>query len=713
MRNILRTGRLPLGFVALWFLKPCSVLAGDEIIVPVSVSASTTWAGVAGYVSPQYLIDGSGLTGTGREATHTNASADHLFWHSDVPVTVAAQWIEFDLGAAYNVSNALIWQLDQQGGTSRGVQWFTISVAGTNHSFSTCSAYNFLEQATDLPQTPAQVVPLLAQNIRYVRFEVHMNWGADGIVGLGEVRFEGGAPEPPATDTILLPVAAAASSFYDYLGHYTPQWLTDGSGLTGVGRQATHSNANGWDLFWHSDGNGVAGQWVEFDLGAAYDVTNALVWQLAQQGFLARGVAYFTLSVAGPDHVYSTYSQNNLLAQATGAPEEPVQVFPLAASNIRYIKLEIQSNYGDQYVGLSEVRFEVAVPELSADEVVTLTPSRASASTAYPYLGYYEAPFMIDGSGLTGTGRRATHSNADGAGLFWNSDIGIVTSEQWAEFDLGAVYDVKSALIWQLAVKNATKTGVKAFAIKIAGPDHAFSTYSTDNTLNQGSDQPEQFPRVLPLLATCVRYVRFEIQSNWGRTDHSVGLSEVRFEVAPPETNAFIRIPFATDVSSSYVDNPKQHMIDGSGLAGTGLTATHANGLGQTSMWLSDYGQATNEWVEFDLGAELRLVSAAIWQYNQTVGSIGNLTSEYVKRGIKRMTIYTAGNDKNYAEYGSVSLDRALGLVAEPVQLVSLKADRARYVKFAVNATWGEPGMTGLSEVRFLYKRTGTLFNVH
>ena len=117
MRNILRTGRLPLGFVALWFLKPCSVLAGDEIIVPVSVSASTTWAGVAGYVSPQYLIDGSGLTGTGREATHTNASADHLFWHSDVPVTVAAQWVEFGLGAELRLVSAAIWQYNQTVGS--------------------------------------------------------------------------------------------------------------------------------------------------------------------------------------------------------------------------------------------------------------------------------------------------------------------------------------------------------------------------------------------------------------------------------------------------------------------------------------------------------------------------------------------------------------------------------------------------------------------
>jgi len=362
-------------------------------------------------------------------------------------------------------------------------------------------------------------------------------------------------------------------------------------------------------------------------------------------------------------------------------------------------------------VGLSEVRFEVAVPEPNVTDV-TLAPLGVTASTAFPYMGSYEAQFMIDGSGLTGTGRRAMHSNRDGAGLFWNSDIGIVTSEQWAEFDLGAPYDLKNALIWQLAVENATQTGVKAFTVKVAGPDHVFSTHSTDTVLNQGSDQPEQFPRVLPLVAPGVRYVRFEIQSNWGRIDRSVGLSEVRFEVARPETNAFIRIPVANEVSSSYADNPKRYVIDGSGLTGTGLAATHENGLGQSSMWLSDYGDVTNEWVEFDLGTELKLVSAAIWQYNQTSGSIGNLSADYITRGVKRMTIYTAGNNKSYTEYGSVQLDRALGFAEEPAQLVGLKARGVRYVRLAVNATWGDAQMAGLSEVRFLYRRTGALFSL-
>jgi len=156
--------------------------------------------------------------------------------------------------------------------------------------------------------------------------------------------------------------------------------------------------------------------------------------------------------------------------------------------------------------------------------------------------------------------------------------------------------------------------------------------------------------------------------------------------------------------------NPKKYMIDGSGLTGTGLAATHTNGLGQTSMWLSAVGLVTNEWVEFDFGWEIDLVSTAIWQYNQNQNSDLSPNASLLNRGVKSMTIYTAGNGKSYKEYGKVSLAKGQGTVEEPVQIMRLKSEGVRYVKFAVNKNWGDGNMVGLSEVQFLYtKRLGTL----
>jgi len=332
-----------------------------------------------------------------------------------------------------------------------------------------------------------------------------------------------------AGDSLIVPVSATASSTYGtppYL--YGPQWMVDGSGLTGSGRMATHTNANSTNLFWHSNGTAVPGQWVEFDLGATYDVTNALIWQLAQSGLTSRGVQTFTISVAGDDHVFSAVATTNLNI-ATGSPNEPVQVRPLVAGEVRFVRFTIQSNYGNQYVGLSEVRFEGALTVFAP----LIVPVSATASSNYgsqPYL--YGPQWLIDGSGLSGTSRRATHTNANSTNLFWHSNTGIVVSNQWVEFDLGATYQVTNALVWQLAQQNNTSRGVQAFTISVADPDRIFSVCSTNNLLNLATGLAAEPVQMVPLVATNVQYVRFNIESSWGASD-IVGLSEVRFDGVP------------------------------------------------------------------------------------------------------------------------------------------------------------------------------------
>ena len=350
----MKTGWVLSAVVALCLLKPCAAFAADSVITPVSVSASSRYAA---WGEPVSMINGSGLTGTGRMATHTNANLQYLFWHSDGS-TVSNQWVEFDLGSTYNVSNALIWQLAQVGMTGRGVQAFTMRVAGEDRVFSTVSTTN-LNIATGSANEPVQVRPLVAEDVRYVRFTIQSKFTGGGeYVGLSEVRFEGAVSVPVP---LIVPVSATASSNYGtppYL--YGPQWLIDGSGLTGTGRYASHTNANATNLFWHSNTPVVVpNQWAEFDLGAVYHLTNALVWQLAQAGMTDRGVQKFTISVADDDYAFSTYSTNTPLARATGLANEPAQVVPLVATKVRYVRFNIETNWGASgIVGLSEVRFD-------------------------------------------------------------------------------------------------------------------------------------------------------------------------------------------------------------------------------------------------------------------------------------------------------------------------------------------------------------------
>jgi hypothetical protein len=703
--------------VAMVLAAAMSVRAEDVIIrTPVSVSAKSFYN--ASY-SPDYTINGSGLTGTGRLATHTNANAANLFWHSASGL-VTNEYITFDLGESCHVTNALIWQLAQVSNTNRGVRTFTIAVAGPDYTFTTLSTNNTLAIASGSANEPVQVVPLLAGGIRYVRFWVESNYGSADMVGLSEVRFEILHVEPYVREQVTIaPRAATASTFYN--SSYSPDWMIDGSGLKGgFGREATHTNANVGNVFWHSNtGIIVSNQWVEFDLGLPYHVTNALVWNLGQANLSNRGVKDFTIKVAGADYQFTTLSTGNRLAQAaTDGVQVPVQVVPLLAENVRYVRFNIESNWGASgIVGLSEVRFEVLHAEPHPTAMV-LCPAFAAPSSRYSSGEDFSGDGLLNGTSVIGTGRDARHLNTGDFKTFWHSNTGTVIPNQWVEFDLGGLYDVTNALVWQLTQTSQSRRGIKRFTVQVAGYDHAFTTFSTNNALFIAQVKSDYEPvQVVPLGATGVRYVRFNVETNWGAGD-VVGLGEVRFEVAPVpalNTNGTLRLAVTNAASSAFVNNPPRYLIDGSGLTGSGLAATHTNGLGQTSMWLSETNNVINEWVEFDLGAEVDLLSGAVWQYNQTRAGDGSEALANLLRGARALTIYTAGSSKSYTEYGAARLAKGTGTASEPAQFIRLEKQGVRYVKFGFKGNCGENNdRVGLSEVRFIYKkRNGTLILVN
>ncbi len=330
---------------------------------------------------------------------------------------------------------------------------------------------------------------------------------------------------------VLAPVSVSTSTSYSGWGE--PIAMINGSGMTGEGRSGTHTNANERYLFWHSNGTTVSDQWAEFDLGREYYVAYALIWQLAQDNvsLLDRGVKDFTIRLAGEDHVFTDFSSETMTMAVLGEANVPAQIFAVGELGVRYVRFEIDSNYGDQYVGLSEVRFEVSAPP-PIDGVFTLAPQVATASTFYSDGTGYGPQFMVDGSGMTGNNRSATHTHLNATKLFWHSD-GTTVSNQWVEFDLGNIYTITNALIWQLAQSNLTARGVQDFDIDVAGTNHVFTSYSTGKTLNRATVDPDQFCQIIPLYTQDVRYIRFDINSNFG--DTYVGLSEVRFEVILPE----------------------------------------------------------------------------------------------------------------------------------------------------------------------------------
>ena len=73
----------------------CEAEEGPAILAPAYVATRTTHMHMASsqFCLPYYMIDNSGMTGAGREATHIHQNAAKLFWHSLPGSVHAEQWL--------------------------------------------------------------------------------------------------------------------------------------------------------------------------------------------------------------------------------------------------------------------------------------------------------------------------------------------------------------------------------------------------------------------------------------------------------------------------------------------------------------------------------------------------------------------------------------------------------------------------------------------
>ncbi len=211
----------------------------------------------------------------------------------------------------------------------------------------------------------------------------------------------------PAMGDVITPVEVVATSEFgavDFLGlsDVFAEDLIDGGGLSDIlGTPGNilddmHDNDVSWSNGWHSgdfdagipggtDNDGdpftaplVDDQIIEFDLGAAFAVTHAHIWQQNQSGFgvtlaLDRGVDEFEILYSkefGGDSFTSAGIFN--LQQEEGETMVPAQVIefaePVVARRIRFDINTAISLDPNEFVGLGEVRFEgIPIPALPGD----------------------------------------------------------------------------------------------------------------------------------------------------------------------------------------------------------------------------------------------------------------------------------------------------------------------------------------------------------
>lgn len=193
------------------------------IIVGETATTSSTISGLIWLDrKPAYMVDNSGLS-SGADSSlvtpdQTHSSGNELevwlssgagFGEVDTNPTVT-----IDLGAVYAVTALRVWNYNEAGFVSRGVQNTNFLVSTNNSTYSSLGSHT-LAIAPGSNSYAGQFVDLAALNsgnpltFRYFQFDIQSNYGdVNSFYGLSEVMFEGTlVPEP--SSAILLIVSAS------------------------------------------------------------------------------------------------------------------------------------------------------------------------------------------------------------------------------------------------------------------------------------------------------------------------------------------------------------------------------------------------------------------------------------------------------------------------------------------------------------------------
>ncbi len=170
------------------------------------------------------------------------------------------------------------------------------------------------------------------------------------------------------------------------------------------------------------------------------------------------------------------------------------------------------------FLGAMMMVFSVVVGHAIASSI-----NVASVTASSTYSGW-DVDNIINGAGLSGSPPLHDQIASDNA---WMSDRNDTTG--WLIFDLGSTYTVTSMDVWQYGHRNVHPRGVKDFQIlsSINGTDYTSVTYLTLQEVSTTPNTAESFS-----LDTDARYIKFDIQSNWG-DGTLTGLSEVQFNGSP------------------------------------------------------------------------------------------------------------------------------------------------------------------------------------
>lgn len=265
---------------------------------------------------------------------------------------------------------------------------------------------------------------------------------------------------------------------------------------------------------------------IQYDLGGPYDLTALKIYNGALAGQYNRGVQQLDIQVSTDGVNWKDAAKDQRLNQTTGTGVE-WQTVNFSASNCRYVRLTVDSNYGNTYTEIAKVQFQGT--GIAGQTIVI--PS--SASTTMGAFGDQTIRKTIDQSGIC-TPSDMMNSTADDAPTSnWISQAGNTTGEIIYSFD--QAQNLLSMLVWNGNDGANAFRGVNQFDLYVS-PDAAGENWTavvTDGSLAITSNSGNWLgPQAVPIRWKQVHRVKMVVNANHGNKDYTM-LLEVAFVSIP------------------------------------------------------------------------------------------------------------------------------------------------------------------------------------
>jgi autotransporter-associated beta strand protein len=213
----------------------------------------------------------------------------------------------------------------------------------------------------------------------------------DDIAGNSFAGFNGSGTWSFTTAAAIIPGSKITASASNYGESSHPFRTIDGSGLsTGV-----HGVVRNTAWYGGNDSN----HWIQWDLGASYTLDSIQVWNYKDLPWIAsaRSVDIYFSNVAIPGDPEGIGAGNwtRLGGTSVELPDAPASNntgFNLAAATgttlpsteVRYIRFELNTNWGANSTGLAEIQFTAkpSGPDTTAPSVSTLSPAQTATGVS-------------------------------------------------------------------------------------------------------------------------------------------------------------------------------------------------------------------------------------------------------------------------------------------------------------------------------------------